>query len=273
MKKKISVFPVICSMLFGMMPVYAETTTSLPESETSSEESKSVQLIDLLIKPYLEEIETYNQENGETFTVNETDKWLFWYANYKTEYEQFDSVLESMAEELETEEESAAESESESESLSQTMYLVPTEMEDDMMQNTLQELLIPYEHGIEVVNDAKKSEFEIPTELEWNFFYQFADMTESDFVAYLESEYDQIESEEKENTSEKTKTFLEETVKNAQTERDEVISKYQTVIDQLQEEQGITITVSDDEKWLAAITLDYFSVDELYDYLTKQLEQ
>jgi hypothetical protein len=35
--------------------------------------------------------------------VEENDKWLFWYANYKKGYEQFDSVLESMSEELETE--------------------------------------------------------------------------------------------------------------------------------------------------------------------------
>ena len=272
-RNTICLYMIVAGCLFNSINIVAsneKTNQSLTQSEESSEEVRTVMLIDLLIKPYLEKIEEYNQENKEAFTVEENDKWLFWYANYKKEYEQFDSVLESMSEELEKEVQENVESESET--FPQIVYSAPSEFEDDMMQSTLQELLMPYQHGIEVVNDTEKSKFEIPSELSWNFLYYFADMTENEFVDYLTSEYKQIEAEDKKDAEEETKTFLAEIVKDVQTERNKNFLEYQTVIDRVQKEQNVSIMLSDDEKWLAAITLEHFSIDEFYDYLQEQFE-
>lgn len=75
-----------------------------------------------------------------------------------------------MSEELSTEEYSTT---SENENFPTIMYSAPDNEEDDIMQNTLQELLVPYQHGVEVVNYTEDSDFEIPTELEWNFYTIF----------------------------------------------------------------------------------------------------
>lgn len=60
------------------------------------------------------------------------------------------------------------------------------------------------------------------------------------------------------------------TVKSVKTERDEIFLNYQTIIDRVQKEQDVSIVFSDDEKWLATITFEHFSPDELYNYLTEQ---
>ena len=226
-----------------------------------------VMLIDLLLQPYLEKIEDYNQKNAENFTVEENDKWLFWCANYKDGYEHFDSVLNSMSEELSTEEYSTT---SENENFPTIMYSAPDNEEDDIMQNTLQELLVPYQHGVEVVNYTEDSDFEIPTELEWNFLYYFSDMDDNEFIDYLNEERAQLKETSKNDLAKKTKIFLRNTVKSAKTERDEIFLNYQTIIDRVQKEQDVSIVFSDDEKWLATITFEHFSPDELYNYLTEQ---
>lgn len=58
MKKILGVFLLICSMLFGIVPSYAETTHD----------------IDLLVEPYLTTMKEFNQEMGTQFFVYEEDK-------------------------------------------------------------------------------------------------------------------------------------------------------------------------------------------------------
>lgn len=81
MKKILGVFLLICSMLFGIVPSYAETTHD----------------IDLLVEPYLTTMKEFNQEMGTQFFVYEEDKEDF-YKVFKeqTQDEFWNSLLEEM---------------------------------------------------------------------------------------------------------------------------------------------------------------------------------
>ena len=95
-------------------------------------------------------------------------------------------------------------------------------------------------------------------------------MDENEFIDYLKEECAQLKETSKNDLAKKTKIFLRNTVKSAKTERDEIFLNYQTIIDRVQKEQDVSIVFSDDEKWLATITFEHFSPDELYNYLTEQ---
>lgn len=257
---KILTTTIALSML--AIPVCASETLESTESEMESSETLSEELVDILINPYVLEIQKYNKENDGIFTIYPEGRWDFWCANYEKDADNYEEILESLAAEI-----PEAESQTEDESPSfNSLTEVPQYDESlEAAEVTRNELLLPCEKAIENVNKETGSKFKIEDEYAWEAFYHFAGDTQDEIEKYLTEEY----KKEKKDISD---TFIENLVKDETKKRDEELKPYLEAISQAEKETGVEILYTDSEKWLMAVTLTGFTQDELSEYLVKQLD-
>lgn len=259
MKRKICLMvSLLCILISLCIPAYADEGVAAQNRE----------LADILLETYNEMIEAFNANCGEgyEYTIREEDRWLAWYSFHNMTEEEFEQYLQEQMEQVN-------ESDNREEIDSEHTYFVAQSSDDQDAEHDriLRTLLLPYRNIIDAFNSEYGSEFTIRDEDGWYALYCFHQYSEEEFKEYLKEAYDTyLEEKDLEPVSEGAALIPEEDDTEV---REKILAPYLEMIDRINEEFSVNLSIDQEDRWLAAIALSDLTAEEFYEYVHTAMEK